>query len=204
MKEEDGAELKIKEAARKLFQEKGFEGVRTREIAELAGINSALLHYYFRSKEKLFRIIMSESIQQMFDFLHQIIYDRSTSLSYKIEKVVNGYMDLVLSSPNLALFVLNELHANPKLLIRESGIPQSFLTQSILVKQIEECLKARSISISPLHFIINMISLSVMPVIASPLVKHLYNTENDSFRQLIEERRQLIPLWIKGMLQMEE
>jgi AcrR family transcriptional regulator len=204
MREQDTNELRIKEAARKLFQEKGFDAVRTREIAEMAGINSALLHYYFRSKEKLFRIIMNESIQEMFAFLQQIIYEPSTSLSHKIDEIVNGYMDLVLATPNLAIFVLNELHANPKLLIKELRIPRKFLNESYFAKQITEHLQAKSIPASPLHFIMNMISLSVMPVIASPLAKHLYGIEDDSFRQLIEERRGLIPLWIKGMLQIEE
>jgi AcrR family transcriptional regulator len=204
MREQDSNELKIKEAARKLFQEKGFDGVRTREIAEMAGINSALLHYYFRSKEKLFRIIMNESIQEMFAFLKQIIYEPSTSLSYKIDEIVNGYMDVVMTTPNLAIFVLNELHANPKQLIKESRIPRKFLNESYFAKQIIEHLQARSIPVSPIHFIMNMISLSVMPVIASPLAKHLYDIGEGDFYQVIEERRRLIPQWIKGMLQIEE
>ncbi|OJU48630.1 MAG: hypothetical protein BGN96_11490 [Bacteroidales bacterium 45-6] len=202
--EHDSTELKIKEAARKLFQEKGFEGVRTREIAEMAGINSALLHYYFRSKEKLFRIIMNESIQEMFAFLQQIINEPSTSLSHKIDEIVNGYLNVVLATPNLVLFVLNELYANPKLLIKESKIPSKFLSDSYFSRQIMEQLEAQSIAISPLHIVMNMISLTVMPVIAAPLAKHLYNIEDDNFRQLIEQRRTLIPLWIKEMLQIEE
>jgi AcrR family transcriptional regulator len=204
MREEDGAELRIKEAARQLFQEKGFDGVRTREIAEKAGINSALLHYYFRSKEKLFRIIMNESIREMFAFLQQIINEPSTSLSYKIDEIVNGYLNVVLATPNLVLFVLNELHANPKLLIRESKVPHRFLNESYLSKQIAKHLEANSIAISPLHIVMNMISLTVMPVIASPMAKHLYDVDDENFRCLIEERRKLIPLWIKGMMKIEE
>ena len=56
-------EEKIKNAARIIFHQKGYAGTKTRDIAEEAGINLALLNYYFRSKEKLFGIIMVESLQ---------------------------------------------------------------------------------------------------------------------------------------------
>lgn len=71
MEKDISTEEKIKEAARKIFMEKGFGSTRTREIAEAAGINSALLNYYFRSKEKLFEIIMMESVQEMFAFIEE-------------------------------------------------------------------------------------------------------------------------------------
>lgn len=199
---DENTETRIKKTAKKLFQEKGFDAVRTREIAEIAGINSALLHYYFRSKENLFHIIMIESIREMFSFLRQIINDPTTDLSTKIDRVVNGYIDVIKANPNLALFVLNEMHDNSGKIIRESGIEKSLLIGSSLFQQIEEQLKKKSIPISPFQIMLNTISLSIIPIIARPLIEYLYEAEN--INEILEERRKFIPIWIKGMLQLDE
>jgi len=203
MHTDDNTEVRIKETARKLFQEKGFEAVRTREIAEAAGINSALLHYYFRTKEKLFHIIMVESIGEMFLFLRQIINDPNKSLSEKIDEIVNGYIDVIRANPNLALFVLNELNSNSTKIIRESGLMQDMLSNSLMFREISAHIEEKSLNISPLHIMINTIALSVMPHIAQPLVTYLYNQEVDNSEEFLNERRRLIPLWIKGMLQLD-
>ena len=178
--------------------------MRTREIAEAAGINSALLHYYFRSKEKLFHLIMVESIGEMFLFLRQIINDSETSLSEKIDLIVSGYIDVIKGNPNLALFVLNELNSDSGRIIQESGIVKDMLINSSLYDQINEQLKKKAIKISPLHIMLNTISLSVMPVMARPLINYLYHMETEGVNDFIEERRKLIPFWIKNMLQLEE
>ncbi len=204
MQKDVNTEARIKETAKKLFQEKGFDAVRTREIAEAAGINSALLHYYFRSKEKLFHLIMVESIGEMFLFLRQIINDSETSLSEKIDLIVSGYIDVIKGNPNLALFVLNELNSDSGRIIQESGIVKDMLINSSLYDQINEQLKKKAIKISPLHIMLNTISLSVMPVMARPLINYLYHMETEGVNDFIEERRKLIPFWIKNMLQLEE
>lgn len=204
MKTDETTEIRIKETARKLFQEKGFDAVRTREIAEAAGINSALLHYYFRSKERLFHLIMVESINEMFSFLRQLIQDESTSLSEKIDLIVDGYIEVIRTNPNLALFVLNELHVDSGKLIKESSIEKNMLVESVLFQQIKEQFDKKSIKISPLHIMLNTISLSVMPVIARPLIGYLYDEEVKDVANFLEERRKLIPAWIKGMLQLDE
>lgn len=201
MQKDDNTENRIKETAKKLFQEKGFDAVRTREIAEEAGINSALLHYYFRSKEKLFHIIMIESISEMFSFMRLIINNPETSLSEKIDLIIEGYLNIIKANPRLALFVLNELNTNSEKIIMQSAIAKNMLTDSSLFRQIKEQLQKKSIRMSPLHIMLNAISLSVMPVIARPLITYLYDVDVTEF---MEERRRLIPVWIKGMLQLDE
>ena len=76
-------EDKIKEAARKVFTSKGYAATRTRDIAEEAGINLALLNYYFRTKEKLFEIIMAEKMFKLFSVLAPVIDDPKTTLEKK-------------------------------------------------------------------------------------------------------------------------
>ncbi|MBS1688702.1 MAG: TetR/AcrR family transcriptional regulator, partial [Bacteroidetes bacterium] len=81
-------EEKIKEAARKVFLQKGYAATRTRDIAEEAGYNLALLNYYFRSKEKLFDIIMVETMQNFLHSVKEILRDEQTSLQEKLELLV--------------------------------------------------------------------------------------------------------------------
>lgn len=204
MKSDDKAEVRIKEAAKKIFQEKGFSATKTREIAEAAGINSALLNYYFRSKEKLFHIIMLDSIQEMFSFMEAIINDTNTSLFYKIEAIVNRYINICKESPHLPLFILQQLNTDAKKIIKESGIPQDLITNSYIYRQIREQLDKNNIGISPLHIIINLISLSITPHISMPLIGYLYGMDENTTSMLIEERRRLIPIWIKTILKLEE
>src|SRR6478672_4764053 len=88
-------EDKIKEAARVVFTQKGYAATRTRDIAEEAGINLALLNYYFRSKEKLFQQVMSENIQKLFGIILPIVNDASTKLETKIDLIATAYIDLL-------------------------------------------------------------------------------------------------------------
>jgi len=80
IKEDVSTEEKIKQAARRLFTEKGFDAVKTRDIAEEAGINLALLNYYFRTKENLFDIIMVENFDQFAQQLIPILGNENLSL----------------------------------------------------------------------------------------------------------------------------
>lgn len=204
MSEQEKTADKIKETARILFLKKGFNGVTTREIAEEAGINSALLNYYFRSKEKLFRIIMTESVQQMFHFLRMNLNDTTTSLMQKMNGILNGYIDTISKNPNLPIFVFNELHSNPQLLFKEAGIPQNLIYESYLYKQIADQIEAKKIKIRPEHFFVNFISLTVLPLIAKPMLQYIYFTKMEDIDSLLEERRTLITLWMKQMLEIED
>src|SRR6202000_2667967 len=110
---ESSTEEKIKEAARKLFTQKGFSATRTRDIAEEAGINLALLNYYFRSKQKLFDLIMMENFRQFIQGISFSFLEESTPLDHKIEKIATLYIDFLSQNPDLPLFILNELRNNP-------------------------------------------------------------------------------------------
>src|SRR6478736_8171749 len=99
-------EEKIKVAARKVFLRKGFSATRTRDIAEEAGLNLALLNYYFRSKEKLFEIIMMEKLQQLFGIIIPLANDPSTSLDEKLKTIAGEYIDMLSANENLPLFIL--------------------------------------------------------------------------------------------------
>lgn len=198
--EDTSTEEKIKNAARKVFHQKGFAATRTRDIAEEAKINLALLNYYFRSKKKLFDIIMLESLQQFLQSLSGVFNDENTSLESKFEKLVSGYIDLFIAEPDIPLFVLSELKQNADELVSKMNIKQ-FLLNSYFMQQIKEGIQKGELApINPLHFVINMMSMTVFPFAARPLLKNIGNMKQEDFNALMIQRKAMIPKWLKAMM----
>ncbi len=194
-------EEKIIEAARKIFTQKGYAAARTRDIAEEAGLNLALLNYYFRSKEKLFDIIMLETLQQFMTGMKNLLSIENTSIEEKIAAIVSNYIDMLIKQPDLPLFILSEIKANPKKLIAKMGI-RDFLMNSYFLKQFKEGVKAKKLPpLDPLHFIMNIVGLTVFPFIGSQIIQSIGDINQEQFNKLMEERKKLIPQWIKGMIQ---
>jgi AcrR family transcriptional regulator len=193
-------EEKIKAAARKIFTKKGYAATRTRDIANEAGINLALLNYYFRSKEKLFELVMLENFGQFIQGVKELIYGRTTSLEQKIDALVEFYINQMNENPDLPLFVLNEVRANPKT-IKNSGFSKDMLLKSIFMQQlIEELKQNKRTEVNPLHLLMNIFSMTIFPFMASPLILQVGNLTMQDFKMMMEERKTLIPQWIKKML----
>jgi len=98
------SEEKIKIAAKTIFLKKGYAGTRTRDIAEEAGINLALLNYYYRSKEKLFNEIMTESLQDFMSSIMMIYNDPNTTLAEKLQKLATSYIDQMIEQPQIRIY----------------------------------------------------------------------------------------------------
>lgn len=189
-------EEKIKEAARKVFTQKGYAATRTRDIAKEAGLNLALLNYYFRSKEKLFEIIMTEKMQQFFGVMEPILNNAETTIEEKIENIVSKYLDTLTKNPDLPLFVLSAIRTSPVHFIKIMG-KASNLVKSVLIKQIQEKVPGRN----PVHFLFNIMGLCVFPFVMNPVLQSLGVLNAKMFSQMMKERRTLIPVWVKAMLE---
>lgn len=193
-------EEKIKNAARIVFHKKGFAATRTRDIAEEAGINLALLNYYFRSKEKLFDIVMFETMQHFFKSIAVVVNNKQTSLATKIDVIVANYIDMLIANPNIPLFLLNELKMQPDELVKKMGM-REVLMNSSFIKQFQQGVKDGKITpIHPLHFFVNIISITVFPFVASPIIKGMGDLSQQQFEALMQERKTLIPKWINASL----
>jgi AcrR family transcriptional regulator len=193
-------EHKIKEAARKVFLEKGFAATKTRDIAEEADINLALLNYYFRSKKKLFDIIMTETLQSFFSGIISVFNDEKTTLKEKVSLFVNHYIDLLSANQNIAPFIINTVRDNPEEYISKIGIIEN-AKKSVFIKQFMEGVTKGDIPpINPLHFMVNLMGLVVFPFIAQPMVSTVLGIPEDQYLNIIQERKRLIPLWVESML----
>ena len=188
-------EEKILISASKVFTEKGFSGTRTRDIAEEAGINLALLNYYFRSKEKLFEQVMKVKIVLLFGKIIPIITSEKISLEEKIDLVSEKYFEILSKNPNLPLFVLSEIQKKPSNITSLIPVDQ-FLKTSVLLKQIRE----KKPDLNPLHFIVNFLSMTAFPYIGNPVLKNFNILSDEEFQKFVAERRTLVPLWTKMIL----
>ena len=192
-------EEKIKEAARKVFQKKGYAGTRTRDIADEAGVNLALLNYYFRSKEKLFDLIMGETMQLFFQSMKGLINNENTTLDEKLQDLTNRYIDLLSTQPELPIFILNEIQMNPKGLSERMGL-QQVVIGSFILKQFRNDLNIKDIPDSALlELIINIIGMMVFPFIGKPLLKEIFNLSDEQFQAMMNDRKKMIPIWVQAM-----
>lgn len=196
---ETSTEERIKEAARRLFTQKGFAATRTRDIAEEAGLNLALLNYYFRSKQKLFDLIMMENFRQFIQGISVNFIDETLTMGQRVDKMVTAYIDFLTKFPDLPLFVLNEIRGNPSKLaatIRDEIAP----ARSRFFQQLHTAYQAGKIGLDPFHFVANMIGLTIFPFVARPLLQRVNNVNDEQFAAYMQERKRLIPLWMKMML----
>ena len=191
-------ETKIKEAARKLFLQKGLNATRVRDIAEEAGINLALLNYYFRSKEKLFELIMTENLGIFFSEMKGLMKTEKPAKE-KIREFVSGYVDLLIAQPELPIFILGEIQRNPSNFLNKMGAGQ--IGKEIRSwKEFSGIKNADGSPINPLHILMNLISLTVFPFVARPMLLAVGGLDNNQFTIMMKERKKLIPLWIEQML----
>jgi AcrR family transcriptional regulator len=192
-------EEKIRKAALKLFTRKGFSATRTRDISEEAGINLALLNYYFRSKEKLFELVMAEILQKFFKGITEIFNDEDTSLDEKINIFVASYTALLKEQPDLPVFIFHELRMDPGKLASRIGATKLF--KSYFFKQISMEMDRKKIArVHPLHYVLNMLGMCVFPFIAAPLLKHVAGLDAKTFEILVDERQTLVPKWMKSVM----
>ncbi|HUM46051.1 MAG TPA: TetR/AcrR family transcriptional regulator [Chitinophagales bacterium] len=186
-------EQKILAAARKVFQSKGMHGARMQDIADTAGINKALLHYYFRSKDQLFEAVFKEALQQLFPKI-ELLANSAIPLPKKIEQFVHGYMDVLMEHPFLPGFVLHEINQDPDKFER-LFIPKGAVTKNKkFLQQIAEEVKKGAINpIDPRQLMVNMLSLCIFPFAAKPMICKVMGMNEKEFRQFIAQRKQLIP-----------
>jgi len=186
-------EEKIIEASRRMFVQKGYAGTRTRDVAEEAGINPALLNYYFRSKEKLFQLVIVEEIQQFVSVVLPIVDDNALSLDEKLKALVRNYIDMLIENPDRPIFILSEVRTDPDRFFRVEMQVRKVLRESSLVRQIRE----KRPDVEPVQFVFSLLGMTIFPFVA----KSVLFLPEDRFHRLMEERKALIAKWAKAMLE---
>jgi TetR/AcrR family transcriptional regulator len=191
----DSTEDKILEAAKNVFVTKGMEGARMQEIADAAGINKALLHYYFRSKERLFEAIFSEIIKFAFPKITRIAQSDEPFVN-KVEQVVDAYIDLLIKHPFIPGFVMKELNRDPSGLFKM--VVKFGLNPQVIFDQIQFAMdRGEIIQMPPRHLAANIISMCIFPFAARPLVSFvLFKDDPIALEAFYAERAEVIKKFV--------
>lgn len=181
-------EEKIFNAARIVFQKKGFAGARMQEIADEAGINKAMLHYCFKNKQLLFEAVFMNAFSQLAPQINEI-FNSQDSIFDKIRNFTGSYISFVMLNPYLPQFVIQEMNNNPefvKSFLKNENRPNP----TLLIAQIEKEITSGIIKpINPKHLLMNMISMTVFPFAAQMMIKGMLQLSDAEFNAMMEERK---------------
>lgn len=185
-------EQKILDAARQVFFDKGMHGARMQDIADKAGINKAMLHYYFRSKDKLFETIFTDASNHFFPMLKAIIESDKTVFE-KIEVLCIEYINQVGKMPYLPVFILSEASRQQQVFLKKLWTRQKLPLKSF-TGMIETAVREKKIKpVDPLQLLMNILSLCIFPFAAQPIFQHAAGISKKEYETMIEERKKTIP-----------
>lgn len=184
-------EEKIFEAARLVFQKKGFAAARMQEIADVAGINKAMLHYFYRNKQQLFEAVFKNAFAQIVPQLNEI-FNSEESVFDKIKKFTHNYISFISQNQFLPAFIIQEMNNNPEFvynLLQNGSAPNpEFFLKQIQIEIDNKVIKP----INPKHLIMNILALCVFPFAAQTMVKGILQISEPEFEMLMQERKTLI------------
>ncbi|MEO7043127.1 MAG: helix-turn-helix domain-containing protein [Gemmatimonadaceae bacterium] len=200
-------EARILAAARAVFVRSGTAGARMQEIAEEAGVNQALLHYYFRSKDQLAQAVFRELGARIVPSITSI-FASDEDLALKIERFVHTYIDLVRQNPFIPGYILAEVHFNPERLAalaeQVTGSNPASAIQLFIPRLRAQLNQQAAIgamrSIAPEQFLVNLIALCVFPFAARPVLRIVLGQDDAAFNRFLDERRVELPDFILNAL----
>ncbi|MEP7380429.1 MAG: TetR/AcrR family transcriptional regulator [Gemmatimonadota bacterium] len=190
----DGATRdRILAAAHRVFLRQGTAKARTQEIADEAGVNKALVHYYFGTKEALAGAVFAAAAGQFMPRIFALLGDEAKSIEAKVRAVVREQIDFHLARPYLAGYVVSEAHTQPE---RVKGIMQLAgpAPLDVLRRQLAAAVAAGEIRrISAEQFVVSLMGLLVFPFMVRPVLETIVGLDGDRFPAFIEARKRELP-----------
>lgn len=192
-------EALILDAARKVFLENGFDGTSMQMIASESGINKALLHYYFRSKDRLFESVFIEAFAHMVPNLMKI-FASEAEFQVKIRGFVDAYISALLEYPQIPLFILRELHRNPQRVVEL--IKSTGLNPDLFIAMVQKEISAGNIrDIDPYQLLVNLLALCIFPFAARPMIQgFIFKNDAQAYQEFLEKRKKEVAEFIINAL----
>lgn len=201
LNESDNMEEKIIKAAKSLFIEKGFAETSMSDIAARVGINRPGLHYYFRTKDKMFQAVFGDIVLSIVPKVFDILIQQKRSIASRIEEVVNAYYSLFMANPRLPMFIIREMNRDMALLIKtatELNVPEKL---NVVVDSLQEEMNDGKLKQVPLRFLFyNLYGLLVMPFLTQDMAYSLFLEENESFEDLLDKWKPYIISQLNALL----
>lgn len=190
--EPQSTEERILEAAVQEFMTKGYAGARTTAMAEAAGVTHAMLHYYFRTKDKLLDRIIESKIGTLRDIMLASLGDPTIPLFDKIKSTIENHQDFIAANPELPRFMINEVLNRPDRMpkVIERLKHHTPLVVQSLQRQIDEYADrglCRRVDAGML--ILDIVSLNIFPFSAKPMVNALLGGMMENSQAFVEARK---------------
>jgi TetR/AcrR family transcriptional regulator len=190
-KEAPETETLIKETAKRIFFSKGNINASTKEIAKEAGVNRALIHYYFRSRDLLFNMVLEEAVRGMTGKIGAIL-GSDLDLRSKIKTFLETFVNESAEFPYLETFMVNEIAKNPEKIV-ELHPKNTQAVKALIQKQLEDEIEAgRMPAIKIDHFMVNLMSMCNYPLIAKPVIQTIFGYDENVYKQFLAERKKVI------------
>lgn len=193
-------EEKILMSAKKVFYQKGLKGARMQEIADDAGVNKAMLHYYFRSKEKLFDKVFEQSVKSVTPMLTNVFLE-TTDLNTKIAHLIEMLIDFFLEEPYLSNFIVNELSQNPdklfmNILDQKGGLIGKIIP--LINDQIQAEIEKGTVKaeIRSAELILNIMSLCLLPIMSQTVLQKTLGIDDERMRRFMIKRKQTVTQFV--------
>ncbi|MGY4539436.1 TetR/AcrR family transcriptional regulator [Mucilaginibacter sp. UYNi724] len=177
-------EENILKQASLIFYQKGLAGARMQEIADKAGINKAMLHYYFKTKEQLFDRVFAQAFQAFAGKIAEVL-NSDIKLEDKITEYVNHSVDALTKDPGIPVFVLNELTHHPQR-ITELFAGKDMVNFNNFREQVEKQTKGK---VDPEILFVDMVALCIYPFIAAPIFKLMLYKTDQQYKDLLQSRK---------------
>jgi len=191
MERDLSTETKIKEAAIRIFTAKGFNGCTSREIAQEAGINVALLNYYFKSKGQLFDIVIA-SVLNDFTFSLIDVLKSNMSLINKARILIEKEYDFLSKHPEIPSFIINELGKKDKNYFECLDIADEFLQTKIFQEVIEAQASGEMRKVDLVSLMLLIMSNCHFPFMAKPMIKTIHSLEDDQYNEHLMVHKQYV------------
>ncbi|HEX7017047.1 MAG TPA: TetR/AcrR family transcriptional regulator [Cyclobacteriaceae bacterium] len=199
VKEDNGTEKVILEAAKRVFHERGLAGARMQQIADEAGINKALLHYYFRNKQQLFKAVFTEAFARLIPQINEI-FDADEPLFDKIRTFTERYTALLMENHYLPGFIIQELNSNPNF-ASEYLTPERRPNPQKLLHQIQqEVASGTIVPIDPLQLVVSLLGLCLFPFIGAEMIRHVTGLSKEQYQRFLAQRQKHIPEFVINAL----
>ncbi len=167
--------------------QKGFAASRMCDIAKTAHINQALLHYYFRTKDKLFAMIFDQESEKFQSNIISILTSERPFFE-KLRLLIAQDIEKMRSAPYLPMFILNEMHSNPERQCAGQGESQARVFKIFRELVEKEQAAGRIAPVCPQQLFLSIKGLTMFPFLAQPMYKIVQETDHISFEQLLQER----------------
>ncbi|WMJ74074.1 TetR/AcrR family transcriptional regulator [Cytophagaceae bacterium ABcell3] len=196
--QEQPTEDHIKETAKKIFFAEGRLHAKTQEIADEAGVNRALIHYYFRNRENLFNSVLKEALADSYQETMSIIQS-NLDFEEKIKEMISHMMDRLAKYPYMDTFIISEFNKNPDNLTMLKPHDDNEEHKNNFKKEIENYIIEHKLPvIKPEHFVVNIVSMCTYPFIAKSIFKEMLQYDDNLYEQFIAERKEVITKFVLG------